>query len=183
TGREEPREAGREGKTRGVPLLVVGVGDPSRPRNLRVDSLYVRPQVWQHEPFEIDAVLSAQGVADEEVHLELVEERLGAGDQAASNPTVVQSLRLPIPAGGGRLQAQFSHTPTAAGRYVYSVRAEQLADELEQSDNQLAGPVVKVLNRERIRVLLVAGGPTWDYQLVQKLLARDKTIAVSCWLQ
>ena len=40
-----------------------------------------------------------------------------------------------------------------------------------------------MLSRERVRVLLVAGAPTWEYRLVQKLLARDKTIIVSCWLQ
>ena len=40
-----------------------------------------------------------------------------------------------------------------------------------------------MLSRERVRVLLVAGAPTWEYRLVQKLLARDKTITVSCWLQ
>ncbi len=33
-----------------------------------------------------------------------------------------------------------------------------------------------------LRVLLVAGAPTWDYRLVQTLLSRDKTIGLSCWL-
>ena len=56
-------------------------------------------------------------------------------------------------------------------------------DELAEDDNQLASAVVKVLSRERVRVLLVAGAPTWEYRLVQKLLSRDKTITVSCWLQ
>jgi uncharacterized membrane protein len=183
TGQDDPHDAAREAKARGVPLFVVGVGDPSRPRNLKLANLYVRPQVWQEEPFEIDAIVAAEGIDAGEVRVELVEQRVGDSDQAVGSGAVVQSLQLPVPPGGGRLRAQFSHTAKEAGRFVYSVRAEPVADELEDADNQLASAVVKVLNRERVRVLLVAGAPTWEYRLVQKLLARDKTITVSCWLQ
>jgi hypothetical protein len=183
TGKDDPREAAREAKDRGVPVLIVGVGDPSRPRNLKLANLYVRPQVWQEEPFEIDAIVSAQGVEAGDVRVELIEQRVGDNDQAISGGTVVQSLSLPVPDGGGRLRAQFSHTPKEAGRFIYSVRVEPIADELDDSDNQLASAVVKVLSRERIRVLLVAGAPTWDYRLAQKLLSRDKTVILSCWLQ
>jgi hypothetical protein len=183
TGQDDPRAAAREAHERGVPLLIVGVGDPSRPRNLKLANLYVRPQVWQEEPFEIDAIVSAEGIDAGEVRVELVEQRVGDNDQAIGSGAVVQSLQLPIPAGGGRLRAQFSHTAKEAGRFVYSVRADAISDELDAADNQLTSAVVKVLNRERVRVLLVAGAPTWEYRLVQKLLARDKTITVSCWLQ
>jgi uncharacterized membrane protein len=37
--------------------------------------------------------------------------------------------------------------------------------------------------REKARVLLIAGSPTWEYRMVQVLLTRDKTIDLSCWLQ
>ncbi len=183
TGKDDPREAAREAKSRGVPLLIVGVGDPSRPRNLKVASVYVRPQVWQEEPFEIDAVIVAEGIEAGEVRVELVEQRIGDNDLAVGSGTVVQLLQLPVPEGGGRLPAPFSHTAKEAGRYVYTVRAESAGDELAEDDNQLASAVVKVLGRERVRVLLVAGAPTWEYRLVQRLLSRDKTITVSCWLQ
>jgi hypothetical protein len=183
TGQDDPREAAREAKARGVPLLIVGVGDPSRPRNLKVANLYVRPQVWQEEPFEIDAIISAEGVDSGEVRVELIEQRVSESGQPAGGGAVVQSLQLPVPTGAGRLRAEFSHTAKEAGRFIYSVRAEPVADELDEADNQLASAVVKVLSRERVRVLLVAGAPTWEYRLVQKLLARDRTITVSCWLQ
>jgi hypothetical protein len=183
TGKEDPRLAAREARERGVPLLVVGVGDPSRPRNLRLANLYVRPQVWQDEPFEIDANVSAQGIEAGEVRVELIEQRVSDSESAIGSGTVVQSLQLPIPEGGGLLKAQFSHTAKEPGRFVYAVRAEPVADELDESDNEATSAVVRVLSRERIRVLLVAGAPTWEYRLVQKLLARDKTVTLSCWLQ
>jgi hypothetical protein len=183
TAKDDPRGAAREAKERGMPLLIVGVGDPSKPRNVRVANVYVRPQVWQDEPFEIDAMIVAQGLSASDVRVELIEQRVSDSDQAAGEGTVVQSLQLQVPEGGGRLRAQFSHTAKESGRATYRVKVEPIEDELDDADNQQSSPVVKILSRERVRVLLVAGAPTWEFRLVQKLLARDKTIIVSCWLQ
>jgi len=183
TAKDDPRAIAREAKQRNIPLLIVGVGDPSRPRNVRVASVYVRPQVWQDEPFEIDAMVVAQGLDAGEVRVELIEQRVSDKDEITGEGTVVQSQQLQVPSGGGRLRSQFSHTIKETGRFVYTVKVEPVKDELDEADNQHTSAVVKVLSRERVRVLLVAGAPSWEYRLVQKLLARDKTITLSCWLQ
>jgi len=182
TGKDDARAAAREAKERGVPLLVVGVGDPSRPRNLKIANVLVRPQVWQDEPFEVDAPISIEGIDVPEVRAELVEQRVGDNDAAIGGGTVVQTVQVTNKP-GERPRAQFSHTPREAGRFVYTVRVEPQEGERREEDNQLSSPVVKVLSREKVRVLLIAGAPTWEYRLVQKLLSRDKTIVVSCWLQ
>jgi len=182
TGKDDARAAAREARERGVPLLVVGVGDPSRPRNVKVANVLVRPQVWQDEPFEVDAPISIEGLDVPEIRAELVEQRVGDNDAAIGGGTVVQTVQVSSKP-GERPRAQFSHTPREAGRYVYTVRVEPQEGERREEDNQLSSPVVKVLSREKVRVLLVAGAPTWEYRLVQKLLSRDKTIVVSCWLQ
>lgn len=183
TGRDDPRNAALEAKERGVPFFMVGVGDPSKPRNLRVASLYVRPQVWQDEPFEIDAIVTAQGIEAGDARVELIEQKVNESDKSLSSGAVVQTLQLEVPEGGGRLRAQFSHTAKEPGDVVYSVRVQPVDDEINEDDNQVSSAVVKVLSREKVRVLLVAGAPTWEFRLLQKLLARDKTIVVSCWLQ
>lgn len=183
TGRDDPRDAAREARSKGVPLFVIGVGDAARPKNLKVASVYVRPQVWQDEPFEVDAMVIAQGVDGRSVRVDLIEQKVSESDGTTAEGTAVQSLQLNVPEGGGRLRAEFSHTAREAGKYVYAVKVETVEDELSEEDNQLASAAVKVLSREKVRVLLVAGSPSWDYRLVQKLLARDKTITVSCWLQ
>lgn len=183
TAKDNPFTAAEEAKERGMPLFIVGVGDPSRPRNVRVSNVYVRPQVWQDEPFEIDAMIVAQGIDSTDVRVELIEQRVSDSDQAVGEGTVVQTVQLSLDRTSNRKAAQFSHTPKESGRAVYRVKVEPLEDELDDADNEMSSPVVKVLSRERVRVLLVAGAPTWEFRLVQKLLARDKTIVVSCWLQ
>ncbi len=183
TGRDDVKEAAREARERGVPLLVIGVGDPTRQTNLKVASVYVRPQVWQDEPFEIDAMIVAEGDQERTFRVDLLEQRINETDGSTNAGVAVQTISLSAPAGGGRLRAEFSHTAREAGKYVYSVKVEAIENELSEEDNQLPSAPVTVLSREKVRVLLVAGSPSWDFRLVQKLLARDKTITVSCWLQ
>jgi hypothetical protein len=179
----EPKEAALEAKERGVPLLVIGVGDPSRPRNLAVEAPLARAQAWQEEPFEIDAFISTDGIEPGTLQAQLIEQRVDDNDAAVGSGVVVQTVPVTLEKLGDRARASFSHTPKESGRFVYTVRVEPVEGELSDEDNQAASSVVKVLSRERVRVLLVAGAPSWEYRLVQKLLARDKTIVVSCWLQ
>jgi uncharacterized membrane protein len=183
TGKDDPREAAREAREQGIPLLVVGVGDPSRPRDLRIANVYVRPQIWSDEPFEVEAVVLAQGIEGGEANVELIEKRLSESDSSPSAGTVVARQSIAIPASGGRINCQFSHTVKEEGRYVYSVRVEPIDDEISEQDNQLDSQIAKVLSREKVRVLLVAGAPTWEFRMVEKLLQREKSMTVSCWLQ
>ncbi len=183
TGKDDPRTAAREARDRGIPLLIVGVGDPSRPRNLKATDLYVRQQVWQDEPFEIDAMVVAQGLEPREVRVELIEQKISDADGTAGSGTVVATQQLAIPEAGGRLRVQFSHSVKESGKFKFTVKVEAVENELDEADNETPSAEAKVLSRERVRVLLVAGAPTWEFRLVQKLLARDKTITVSCWLQ
>jgi uncharacterized membrane protein len=41
---------------------------------------------------------------------------------------------------------------------------------------------VKVLEN-KAKVLLIAGAPTWEYRMVQRLLTREKSVELYCWLQ
>lgn len=183
TGKDDPREAAREAKAKGVPLLVVSVGDPSRPKDLRVAKVYVRPQIWSEEPFEVEAKIIAQGIDGGEAEVELFEKRISDTDGTPSAGTVVARKSVTIPANGGSITCQFSHTVKEVGQYVYSVKVAPVDDEISEDDNQLDSQLAKVLSREKIRVLLVAGAPTWEFRMVEKLLARERSMLVSCWLQ
>jgi len=183
TGKDDPREAAREAKAKGVPLLVVSVGDPSRPKDLRVAKVYVRPQIWSEEPFEVEAKIVAQGMEEGgEAEVALIEKRIG-DDGTPSAGSVVARKSVSIPANGGSINCQFSHTVKEVGKYVYSVKVEPIDDEISETDNELDSQQAKVLSREKIRVLLVSGAPTWEFRMVEKLLARERSMLVSCWLQ
>lgn len=187
TAQDNPLEAAKEAKAKGIPLFFIGTGDPSRPRDLAVKDIAVPTKAWPKEPFEITALISADQLEPRDVRVDLIEQRLPEGDAPPPTeiPPPVETHTLTLPAGGGQLRHVFSRAVDDPGRYVYTVRIEELDDDQEPANNsRTSKAAVQVLNRERIHVLLVAGAPTWEYRLVQKLLAREKrTVELSCWLQ
>ena len=173
------KQAGEEGR----PLLFVGVGDPSPPRNLLVSEVYADPQVWRGDPFEIQAVLQSFGVESQTVSVTLSEQRVLDSGELSETKNELERRDVTIEETGGPQRLVFSHTPASEGRFAYSVRVDPIENELTEEDNSPATPAeVKVLG-DQARVLLVAGSPTWEYRGLQRLLTREKSINVSCWLQ
>lgn len=190
-GTRDPRAAAREAKRRGMPIFVVGLGDPKRPKNVRVSQFYVRPQVWQGEPFEVEATISAEQVGDEPLRVELLERKVTPGQTGTATANtdagkVVATQTVTMGAaeqGTGQASIRFTHTTQESGSVIYTLRIQGVDGELTLDDNQKESAPVKVLSRQQLRVLLISGSPSWDFRLVQKLLARDSSLVVSCWLQ
>jgi uncharacterized membrane protein len=178
---DEARHGGAQG--RGVPLFIVGVGDPSLPRNLRVAEVYANRQVWEGEPFEIKASLYADGIEQQPVLVELIEQPVAESGTPQGSPRSLQSLRVELPKGGGLVPVVFTHTPRVPGHFAYTVRTPALPNELSAADNEFS-PAFRVrVHSEQAKVLLIAGSPTWEYRALQRLLTRDRTVHLSCWLQ
>ncbi|MGI9243865.1 MAG: VWA domain-containing protein, partial [Verrucomicrobiales bacterium] len=182
-GASDLEQAASLAKKRGVPLFLVGVGDPTRPRNLSIQQIYADPQVWKSDPFELQAVLRAQGFEGEDVRVELVEVIQEEGDEEAQQ-VVLDTLELTIPEeGDGQQRLVFSHVPEEPGMRAYSVRVAPVADESNQDDNQPAAPLrVKVLD-DNARILLISGSANWEYRALTRLFMREKMLNLSCWLQ
>jgi hypothetical protein len=179
----DARAAAGQANFRGVPLLIVGLGDERRESLVRVVRIDARAQAWKSEPFEIAATLQFQNAAAGERRVELLEQPIDESDRLMGSPAVVQSLAVATPEGGsGQTTVRLTHTPSAAGRFLYTVRVEPLATD-SADERRAPTSIVHVIDHPSLRVLLVAGSPTWDFRLVEQLLARDKTMAVSSWLQ
>src|SRR5262249_26905356 len=77
----------------------------------------------------------------------------------------------------------FDFVPTEPGRRMFRVRVRPAKKVAELADEFVQDEVgIEVVDR-KTNVLLVAGGPMRDYQLVRNLLHRDKTIDVDVLLQ
>lgn len=177
-------DTAREAKSRNVPILVVGAGDTTPPRNLSVSDIYADPQVWKEDPFELQVTLNAEGLGAETVEVEFFEisgfDEVGGG---AGNETVLENRTVQLPAEDGPTRLSFKHNPVKPGRHAYSVRVVPVENEHREEDNTAPAPaIVKVLDNQA-KVLLISGGPNWEYRNLSKLLIREKFIEVSCWLQ
>ncbi len=170
-------EVARFARERNVPIHTVGFGDPSPPRNVRVADVAAPESVVQDDPFAITVSVVADGVVGESLTVNLLERNTTVGgiDRA------VHSKQLRIGAGGVIEPVVFERTQSREGRYVYTARVMPLEGESVTEDNERQ-VAVQVIDA-KTRVLIVAGGPSWDYRYLTRLLQRDETFDVSCWLE
>ncbi len=185
-GSKDPREVAARAAELGVPIYVVGVGDPRPPKNLAVTEVYVRERAYPNEPFEVESVLQTthreQTQLPARVEVRLLQRKIDERSGRAQEPQTIQTVQADVPDQGGRVRVNFDHVLNLPGQYVYTVEVESVDGEIELTDNARSSSQLEVVD-DQVKVLLVSGLPSWDYQQLQRLLQRDSTISLSCWLQ
>ena len=168
-------------KLRKIPLYFVGVGDPDRPRNITVSNVYADPQVWNNDPFQIQAVINSEGLDNDQVKIELVE--IEKAETGEDNEKIIAEKNVSLSSENERIKVDFIHTPKTPGGKLFTVRAEVIEGESNIDDNSPPSPTrVNVLD-DNAKVLLLSGGPSWEYRALVRLLTREKMVNLSCWLQ
>ncbi len=172
-----PSELARYARERRIPVYPIGIGDPSPPRNVRIAEVVAPDNAFQGDPFPIKVRVTADGLDGERIELVLRELDTQRGGAARE----VERKSVRVGPGGAIENVIFERTQNRVGRFVYKVEAPLLDAESVADDNskQVSVNVIDA----RTRVLIVSGEPSWQYLFVSRLLQRDKTFDVSCWLQ
>ncbi len=160
-----------------APVYAVGVGRPEEPPNLRITDFAAPATTPLGDPFEVRVGVAGAGVPAGQVEVALL---MQPADGAAE-PRPVGRRTVPIGPEQPRADVRFTLRGDQAGRFAIRARVAPLADEVLEVDNQRE-VVVSVVD-EKLRVLLVAGRPSYEYRYLARLLERERTIDVSCWLQ
>lgn len=173
-----------EALERDIPLFVIGTGDAQKPRNLRVTDLYVDPQVWKGDPFELEALLIARGAQTATADIEFVE-LIDSPDGGAAQERVLESRQVSLDSTMEEQQVRmtFKHTPEEEGTRTYTVRAKPIENETDRKDNAPQAPAKVTVLDNQAKVLLIAGSASWEFRSITVLLTREKTVDLSCWLQ
>jgi len=170
----------------GVPVHTLGIGSDRLPTNVRVADVLVPARVFPGDRFAVTAYLQSQGLAGQTVRVELSEvaaaDAVGADSQATAAAGRVIDTADAILGAGGELVAVRFDVPglEAPGRRDLAVRViPPAADRTPADDRQVAE--VEVVDRVT-QVLLMAGGPSREYQFMRNVLERDKSVAVDVLL-
>ncbi len=155
-------EARAEVRALGVPVNAVAVGRTA-PKDLAIERIAVDDFAFVRSTVTVEATLRARGFADEEVRVVL--RREGA---------VVASSTVRLERGKDRYTVPLSFAPDATGTFVFTVAAPVLPGEAV-AENNTRSFVLRVI-RDRVRVLLVAGRPSWDVRFLRGLLKQDPNV-------
>lgn len=148
-----------------LPLVFVGVGANERARDAEISSVVPPAIAFAGQALQIQVLVRASGLAGRSVPL-----LLKRGEQVLVSQSIV------LPADGQELRAVLEWTPPAPGNYPLALQlpvqdGEQIAD-----NNRVELPIEAV--RDKIRVLLVTGSPSWSYRFLRGALKGDPSLDV-----
>jgi hypothetical protein len=170
----EPAAAAAAVAESGVAVHAIGIGSDTLPANVRVADVVAPARIFPGDRFSVTGYLQPQGLEGERVRVELAE-------QDAAARRVIDTLEAVLPADGQLAPVRFdvAGLPTP-GRRTLAVRVIPPATDRAAADDVQTADV-EVVDRVT-QVLLMAGGPTREYQFVRNLLERDDSFTVDVLL-
>lgn len=163
----------------GVPVFPIGIGSERLPTNVRVADLIAPARVFPGDRFAVTGYLQAQGLAGQTVRLELAEvaadeKNVTSGDRSGR---VIDTTEVQLGADGEVVAARFDVPGLdSTGRRSLVMRVQPPATDRTATDNFQTAEV-EVVDRVT-QVLLMAGGPSREYQFMRNVLDRDGSFAV-----
>jgi hypothetical protein len=158
-----------------VPVHTIGIGSGTLPPNVRVADLLAPTRVFPGDRFSVTGYLQPQGFAGRTVRVELAEAAavgpgrvIDAADVVLGEDGVLATARFDVPG-----------LETAGRRELVLRVAAPPGDRAPADDSQVVE--VEVVDRVT-QVLLMAGGPSREYQFMRNILDRDKSFAVDVLL-
>lgn len=163
----------------GIPIYAVGLGSDQRPLNVRVVDLEAPQRVYPGDKFTLTGLIQGFGTENRSVKVELLSSTSAA--DASTPGTVEEERRVQMGRDGDIMPLKFEATPTQPGQITYKLRVSMAEADADPKDNEKIARV-QVVERKN-RVLLIAGGPSREYQFLKNLLYRDKDTTLDVWLQ
>jgi hypothetical protein len=158
-----------------VPVHTLGIGSDTLPPNVRVADLLAPARVFPGDRFSVTGYVQAQGLAGRTVRVELAEAAAGGAGR------VIEAADVVLAADGSLATARFDLPGLdATGRRELVMRIAPPAEDRAPADDTQAVEV-EVVDRVT-QVLLMAGGPSREYQFMRNVLERDKSFAVDVLL-
>jgi len=145
-----------------APLFALPVGAAAA-KDLAIEKIAVDDFAFVRNQVTVDVTVSARGFATTDVPIVL--EREG-------QPVAQKMVRLE--GDPARAEVKLSFVPDRTGKFAFTVRAPVYEGEAIAQNNQKSF-VLKVI-RDRVRVLLVVGRPSWDVRFLRQLLKRDPNV-------
>jgi uncharacterized membrane protein len=144
------------------PLTVYQVGAPGELTDLAVRSIDAGGFAFIRSPFRITAQLQGLGYEGRSVPVTLTRD----GGAVTSRDVLIGD--------DGTAEVSFEVVAEDAGRFAYAVQVPVYEGDAVPANNVM--PVVVRVVRDRIRVLQVAGAPSWDVKFMRRFLKGDPSV-------
>lgn len=167
-----------EATLQGVPIHTVGMGTAKNPLNVRTVDIEAPKRVFPGDRFRLTALLQASGLEGKQITVQL---RRRPGGQKNAGMAIEEERTITLESDDTMSSLSFDILPREIGSWIYEVKSLPPEQDSNPMDNSLESEVRVV--EPKSTVLIIAGGPTREYQFVRNLLFRDPTVQSHVFLQ
>src|SRR5437763_485446 len=146
----------------GAPVFALPVGAQAL-KDLAIDKVVVDDFAFVRNQVTVDVSISARGFPSTDVPIVIKREG-----------QIVAQKTVRVGGGQQRAEAKLSFVPDRTGKFAFQVAAPVYEGEALAQNNSRSF-VLKVI-RDRVRVVLVVGRPSWDVRFLRQLLKRDPNV-------
>lgn len=146
-----------------VPIVAIGVGDPERYRDIKIAAIEAPNFAFVHHPTEIEVTVKSWGYHGQVIPLVLKQEG-----------RIISTSNLHLDGDRVTKRTTFSMTPKEVGRYRLSVETPVQVGEMLRTNNHQDFQLQ--VRRDKIRVLVVSGRPSWNYRFLRRALKSDPSV-------
>lgn len=161
-----------------IALHFIGIGSPDSPRNVRVVEVDVPKRLYPGDRFGLRALIGGTSMEGQFVSVQVL---AGKKDADETLMSIEGEEMVRLPEDGSILPVDFQLDPKAVGQWDYEVKVVSSQPDADKRDDTQRRKVEVV--QRKTRVLIIAGGPTREYQFVRNLLYRDRDIDSHVLLQ
>ena len=165
-------DAAEYAKRRGVPLFFIGFGSEEPMRDVKLSDVLVDDVVFVDDVVNFECKVSASGFEGKNVAVTLREK---------NKQEVLAKTEITLGRDGLSQQVRIPYRPSKVGQFDFVVEVEPQKGEVQIENNRQTRTVQ--VRKEKIRVLLVQGSPSFEYRYLRNMLERDETIALRTVLQ
>lgn len=161
----------------GIRLVVLGAGSADPLRNVAVAEIVAPKRVFPSDRFQVRGLIRSSHLGGESVGVRLV-----SRDEAGSEADRIEGeMTVELMPDDSPVPVAFDVSRSEQGKRVYELQVVPGPDDFDATDDARRA-VVEVIERKN-RVLIVAGGPTREYQFLRNQLFRDTEVISDVWLQ
>ena len=146
----------------GAPIDTVGLGEKSL-RDVSIAAVLADQLAFVRTPVTIEAVVRQTGLPNRQVEVTLERD----GRPVASRGVILRGDR-------SEEKVSFDWLPNHPGNFVFPISTPVLTGEALSSNNQQSF-TLKVI-RDRVRILHLAGRPSWDERFLRSMLRRNPNV-------
>ncbi|MHB8901686.1 MAG: hypothetical protein ACYC6Y_23270 [Thermoguttaceae bacterium] len=157
---------------KGVPLFAVGLGDQRPVRDLQLTDLLVEDLVFVGDVVQFEFRVGGAGYEGKRVDVVL---------RQADRPDELARTTITVPPAGQTEAFRIPYRPAKEGEFRFVVEIAPQEGE-QQTENNRRERLVRV-RKEKIRVLLACGYPSYEFRYLRNMFKRDETIELDTVLQ